>query len=86
VLRRVTRTASVSLAGNRYVVDASLIGRRVELRFDLEELTRLDVLWEGRAVGRAVPFIVGRHVHHQVPQAEPPLPSPSTGVDYLAWS
>jgi putative transposase len=34
VLRRVTTTASVSLAGNRYSVDPSLIGRRVELRFD----------------------------------------------------
>ncbi len=83
VLRRVTSTASVSLAGNRYAVDASLIGRRIELRFDPEDLTRLDVFWEGRAVGQASPFIVGRHVHHQVPQAEPPLQPPSTGIDYL---
>jgi putative transposase len=83
VLRRVTSTASVSLAGNRYAVDASLIGRRVELRFDPEDLTRLDVFWERRAVGQAIPFIVGRHVHHQVPQAAPPLQPASTGVDYL---
>jgi putative transposase len=83
VLRRVTSTASVSLAGNRYAVDPSLVGRRVELRFDPEDLTRLDVFWEGRAVGQAIPFIVGRHVHRQVPQAQPPAPPPSTGVDYL---
>jgi hypothetical protein len=37
------------------------------------------VFWEGRTVGQAIPFIVGRDVHHQVPQAQPP----STGVDYL---
>jgi putative transposase len=83
VLRRVTPTASVSLAGNRYAVDPALVGRRVELRFDPEDLTRLAVYWEGRPVGQAMPFVVGRHVHRQVPQAQPPTPPPSTGVDYL---
>ncbi len=83
IVRRVTSTASVSLAGNRYAVDQSLIGRRVELRFDPEDLTRLDVFWEGRPVGQAIPFIIGRHVHRQVPQAQPTPPPPSTGVDYL---
>ena len=83
VLRRVTSTASVSLADNRYSVDPSLIGRRVELRFDPEDLTRLDVFWEARPVGVAVPFVIGRHVHHQVPQAQAPTLPPSTGIDYL---
>jgi putative transposase len=83
VVRRVTRTASVSLAGNHYSVDASLIGRRIELRFDPEDLTRLDVFWDGRPLGQAIPFIIGRHVHRQVPQAQLPTPPPTTGVDYL---
>src|SRR3954467_15561474 len=83
VVRRVTRTASVSLAGNHYSVDPSLIGRRIELRFDPEDLTRLDVFWDGRPVGQAIPFIIGRHVHRQVPQAQLPAPPPATGVDYL---
>jgi hypothetical protein len=30
-----------------------------------------------------VPFIIGRHVHHQVPQAQLATPTPSTGIDYL---
>jgi putative transposase len=82
-MRRVTTTASVSLTGNRYAVDEALIGRRVELRFDPEDLTHLDVYWEGHPAGQAIPFILGRHVHRQVPQALPPsLPAP-TGVDYL---
>jgi hypothetical protein len=83
VMRKVTRTASVSLAGNRYAVDPALVDRRVELRFDPEDLTRLEVYWEGRPAGQAVPFIVSRHVHYQVPQAHPPAAAPSTGVDYL---
>ena len=83
VMRRVTSTASVSLSGNRYAVDEALIGRRVELRFDPEDLTRLDVYWEGHPAGQAIPFILGRHVHRQVPQALPPTPPTPTGVDYL---
>jgi putative transposase len=86
VRRRVTRTASVSLAGNRYKVDDALALRQVELRFDPEDLSRLDVYWEGRAMSQAVPFVLGRHVHRQVPQAVPEAPTRSadpTGVDYL---
>ena len=83
VMRRVTTTASVSLAGNRYSVDEALIGRRVELRFDPEDLTHLDVYWEGHPAGQAIPFILGRHVHRQVPQAQPSPPPAPTGVDYL---
>src|SRR5579859_1761488 len=33
----------VQLAGYRYAVDPSLIGRRIELRFDPEDLTRMEV-------------------------------------------
>ena len=64
-------------------MDQALIGRRVELRFDPEDLTRLEVYWEGHPAGQAIPFILGRHVHRQVPQAQPPSPPPPTGVDYL---
>jgi putative transposase len=63
--------------GASYAVDPALVDRRVELRFDPEDLTRLDVYWEGRRVGQAVPFVVRRHVHRQVPPAEPPAPAPA---------
>jgi putative transposase len=87
VRRRVTRTASVSLAGNRYKVDDALALRPVEVRFDPEDLSRLEVYWEGRPMGQAVPFVLGRHVHRQVPQtvaaASNLMVTPTTGVDYL---
>jgi putative transposase len=81
-VRVVTKTATVSLAGNRYQVDPSLVGRRVELRYDPEDLTRLTVFVEGAAAGIATPFTIGRHTHPQVPQAARPQPQP-TGIDYL---
>jgi putative transposase len=82
VTRRVTRTATVPLEGNSYAVDPALTGRRVELRYDPEDLTVIDVFLDGRPAGKAVPFITRRHVHRAVPQAIRPEPA-ATGIDYL---
>ena len=78
VTRRVTRTATVPLEGNAYAVDPALTGRRVELRYDPEDLTRIGVYLDGKPAGAAVPFVTRRHVH----RAARPEPDP-TGVDYL---
>lgn len=80
--RLVTKTATVSLLGNRYEVDAALCGRRVELRFDPYDLEVIEVHYAGRPCGHAVPHVIGRHVH---PQAEKPdeEPRPVSGIDYL---
>jgi len=82
VTRKVTRTATVPLEGNAYAVDPALTGRRVELRYDPEDLTAIEVFPGGRPAGAAVPFVTRRHVHRAVPQAAPPAPAP-TGIDYL---
>ncbi|MDA8289972.1 MAG: DDE-type integrase/transposase/recombinase [Actinomycetota bacterium] len=82
VMRKVTKTASVSLEGNAYAVDPALVGRRVELRYVPEDLGKIAVYFEGRPVGVATPFVISRHVHRQVPQAEPPTVQAS-GIDFL---
>lgn len=82
VTRRVTRTATIPLEGNQYSLDPALVGRRVELRYDPEDLTRLDVFYEGQPAGVATPFVIGHHTHRAVPQAARPAPTP-TGIDYL---
>ena len=83
ITRKVTRTATVPLEGNAYSVDPSLVGRRVELRYDPEDLSVIDVFYDGRAAGVATPFVTRRHTHRAVPQAQRPVPE-ATGVDYLA--
>ena len=80
--RKVTRTATVPLEGNAYAVDPALTGRRVELRYDPEDLSAIEVFYDGKPAGAAVPFVTRRHVHRAVPQAARPEPAP-TGVDYL---
>src|SRR5512135_206072 len=82
VTRKVTRTATVPLEGNAYAVDPALTGRRVELRYDPEDLSRIEVYLDGKPAGTATPFIARRHVHRAGPQAARPEPAP-TGVDYL---
>ena len=72
--RTVTKTATVSLYGNQYEVDAALVGRKVELIFDPFDLTRIEVRYQHRPFGTAVPLVIGRHTH---PQAQRELPPPS---------
>jgi putative transposase len=84
--RTVTKTATVSMHGNRYQVDPGLSGRRVELVFDPFDLTVLSVRSGGMDAGTATPHHITRHAH---PKARPePLPGDdaprATGIDYLA--
>ena len=81
-MRTVTKTATISLHGNVYQVDAALVGRKVEVVFDPMDLTVLAVRYQGRNMGIAVPHKIGRHVH---PNVEGPAPAPvaATGIDYL---
>jgi putative transposase len=84
VTRKVTKTATVSLFSNRYEVEPFLVGRKVELRFDPEDLSRIDVCLAGQVVCQAVPFVIGRHVHPAVPQApQPKSEEEGPGIDYL---
>ena len=81
--RLVTKTATVSLHGNTYQVEAALTGRKVELVFDPFDLTHVEVRHQGRPMGAAVPHVITRHSHPKArPEIPPPPPAP-TGIDYL---
>jgi len=80
--RAVMKTATVSLHGNQYEVDPALVGRKVELVFDPFDLTRIEVRYQHRPFGTAVPLVIGRHTHPQARRELPP-PATGTGIDYL---
>jgi putative transposase len=69
--RTVTKTATVSLHGNRYQVDPALTGRRVELVFDPFDLTVLSVRSGGQDAGTATPHHITRHGPPQGPPRSP---------------
>ena len=83
--RLVTKTATVSLHSNRYEVEAALVGRHVELVFDPFDLTHIDVIFEDRPMGTAIPHLIARHTHPAAraePEPNRPQHEPS-GIDYL---
>jgi putative transposase len=83
--RAVKKTATVSLHGNLYQVDPSLVGLTVELVFDPFDLTSIQVRRKGKPAGTAVPFVIGRHRHAKTRSAdqEPRQEPEPTGIDYL---
>ncbi len=81
--RTVTKTATISLHGNRYQVDPALSGRKVELLYNPADLTGgIRVRWRGTDMGEAIPHVIGRHSHPGLAPAAP-APAPPTGIDYL---
>jgi putative transposase len=83
--RTVKKTATVSLHGNLYQVDPSLVRCTVELVFDPFDLTDIAVRHKGKPAGRAVPFAIGRHRHAKTRTGDDQQraePEP-TGIDYL---
>lgn len=80
--RKVTSFATVALHGNRYEVEPALVGRTIDLLFTPFDLTIIEVEYQGRPMGRAIPHQVTRHVH---PAVKPDAPGPveATGIDYL---
>lgn len=87
--RTVTKTATISLAGNRYETDPTLAGRKVECVFDPFDLTHVEVRYNGHSFGVAVPHEVGDRVHPKAAGRgdtdEHAAQTPAhTGIDYLA--
>ncbi|MGP8207444.1 MAG: DDE-type integrase/transposase/recombinase, partial [Acidimicrobiales bacterium] len=80
--RRADKTAGVSLFGNHYEVDPALCGSTVELAYDPFDMTDIEVRYEGREMGKAIPRKITRHTHPAARQESPPAPKAS-GIDYL---
>lgn len=85
--RTVTKTATVSLAGNRYAVDPQLVGRKVQCVFDPFDLTEVDIRWHDQSFGYAAIHTIGTHVHPDAAGGlahSDDMPPVHSGIDYLA--
>lgn len=81
--RLVKKTATVSLHGNIYQVEADLAGQRIELVFDPFDLATIEVRLQGKPMGLAVPHRIGRHTHPKARPETPPAPALASGIAYL---
>jgi len=83
--RVVTKTATVSLHGNTYQVEPALAGRKVELVFSPFNLEHIEIRYQDKSYGKALPHHITRHAHPKArPETPEPGPVPDTGIDYLA--
>ena len=83
--RTVTRTATISLQGNRYGVDPLLAGRQVELRFDPFDLAEVEIWENGHFVGNAQVQKLERDRHLSLDRIPPPsIEAQQPHVDFLA--
>lgn len=83
--RTVTRTATISLQGNRYSVEPLLAGQPVELRFDPFELSEVEVWQSNHFVGQAQVVKLERERHLALDRIPPPSQEASPAhVDFLA--
>lgn len=76
------KDATVSVEARRFVVDGSLRGRKVELRYDPGDLSSVLVYVEGKRVGRALPQ-EGTDGSERIDEQPKPRPKPAH-TDYLA--
>jgi transposase InsO family protein len=84
-IRTVTRTATLSLQGNRYSVDPLLAGQQVELRFDPFELAEVEVWQNSHFVARAQVVKLERERHLALDRIPPPIQEAKPEhVDFLA--
>ena len=81
--RAVTKTATISLHGNTFEVDAALVGRKVECVFDPFDLTSIEIRYLNRSMGYGIPQVIGRHTRHPMVKPDPSEPRPTSGIDYL---
>jgi putative transposase len=82
--RTATPQATVTVHGNHYEIDPALARRKLELIFDPLDMEHVEVRFQGRSLGLAIPRQIRRHVHPRA-SAEPGVdaePTP-TGIDYL---
>ncbi len=82
--RRVDKTGRLSIQGNHYEVDPSLVRRKVELRHGPFDLSALQVWCDGKRFDDARPYELAREHDRRVrPQDDSRMTLPRTGLSYL---
>ena len=73
------KTSTVEVGGVAFVVDAALRRRKVDVLYDVTDLSSVLIYFDGRRIERATPQVKGEAPVEPPAAAQPPPPS----VDYL---
>jgi putative transposase len=81
--RVVDKTGCFSLHGNTYEVESALVGRKITLRYDPFDLSRLQLWFDGQRYPDPTPVELRRQRRREADRLTPP-PAPATGLNFLA--
>ena len=81
--RKVDKTATVKLVGNRYQMPPFLRRQTIELRYDPLDLSKPEIWYEGQFLQHATPAVLVAEHHPDATPDPQPAPTPNTGIDYL---
>ncbi len=84
-VRKVDKTACMSVQGNTYEVEPALVRCKVEIRYDPYDLRDIQVWYEGKRYADAVPLSLRRHTDKKLAKDQVPVddPTPDTGTSFL---
>ena len=79
------KTGLFSLLGTRYQVGPELARRRIDVYFDPEDLSEVEVHHDGQFVERCVPFGVREHRRPRAKVSEPSTPQSDASTPTANW-
>jgi transposase InsO family protein len=79
--RRVNKTGCFPLKGNEYAVEEHLVGKKVQVRYDPFDLSRVRVYLDGRFLQTTEPFKLESHTGRVAESKKPAAPGPLASAE-----
>ncbi|TWK65637.1 Mu transposase C-terminal domain-containing protein [Bacillus licheniformis] len=81
--RKVDKTGCISFQGNKYEVESQLVGQQVTVRFNPNDLEKLEVWLDGIQYEDAIPLILSRPKHDKAASENASQTGEGTGLNFL---
>jgi putative transposase len=81
--RKVDKTGCISFQGNRYEVDSQLVGEYITIRFDPNDLEKLEVWLDGKQFENAIPLNLSRPKHEKAASGKLDQTNEESGLNFL---
>lgn len=81
--RKVDKTGCISFQGNKYEVEPQLVGEYITIRFDPNDLEKLEVWFDGIQFENAVPLILSRPKHEKATSEKAIQTNEESGLNFL---
>jgi putative transposase len=81
--RKVDKTGCISFQGNKYEVESQLVGEYITIRFNPNDLEKLEVWFDGKQFEKAIPLNLSRSKHEKAAFEESIQTKEESGLNFL---